>query len=179
MCLVTALHFRVAHLLQHNTPVETYLETVNENILKQIICGKNITAAFCAIILSTGLILGFTNIDLSAKSLLSRVAMELLLAWVDTHTIHMVDRWWINTMLCYICTTTNSFKHSLAMRVVKYGTNTLVTPCTANFSTNRRCSSREGGQLSAWQWMLDCAGCVQIHCDWWRSDQHWKYFQSW
>ena len=128
---MAALHFQVAHLCQHNAPINTPLAEVYLQGIKHVICGDKITTTIQSIIHTSSPKVGFTETDVSARYLQVGRAMALLLAQVDTDTIHLVGRWQSNTMLRYLHTTAKNFTQGLAMSMVHYGTYALIPPMHA------------------------------------------------
>ena len=86
----------------------------------QIISNKNITANILPIICANGPEAGLTDKYFSAPPLNSGGAMSILLEQVYTDTIHLVGRWWRDTMLHYLNTTMKSFTKILSTRMVKH-----------------------------------------------------------
>ena len=78
VCLVDALHCQVFHLCQHNAPGNTPLVTVYLQGYKNIISVNEIAAAIRAIISAVGPEVGFTEADVSTRSLRAGRVMSLL-----------------------------------------------------------------------------------------------------
>ena len=75
-----------------------------------------------------GPLVGFTPVDVSARSIWAGGAMALLMACVDMDTIRLVGRWRSNVMLRYLHTKAKTFTEGLASRMVQHGDYALIPP---------------------------------------------------
>ena len=126
------LHHRVAQPFQNNYHSDTPLAAVYIKEKKHIIHGDDITAVIRAIVRAASTEVGFTNTNVSAQSLITGGAMVLLLAQVDTDTIHLVSQWKINTMICYLHMTAKSVTQGMSVHMVQHGTYALIPPAHMN-----------------------------------------------
>ena len=79
-----------------------------------------------AVVRAAGPAIGFTNADISARSLCAGGAMDLLMARVEPDTIRLVGRWRSDTMLRYLHTTAKSFNKILSDKMFKHGTYAII-----------------------------------------------------
>ena len=101
LCPKEALRRRVAHIRQHEAPVDTPVACFKTprgrwtNVSPTIITAHlKVTVKFLS-----GTHLGFTHKDVSVRSLWAVSAMELLCSGVDTNIISLIGRWRSDEMM--------------------------------------------------------------------------------
>ena len=75
--------------------------------------------------------IGFTEANISTRSLRAGGGMDLLVARVDLDTIHLVGRWRSDMMICYLHTMTKSFVLGISARIFEHITYALIPPAHA------------------------------------------------
>jgi len=102
-CPIHATLRRLLHHRQHNSsknlPLATYYTTTNH---QQGVLAKDITAALRMATTIVGDSVGFTQKDISARSLRAGGAMALLCADIDPDIIRLLGRWKSDTMFRYL-----------------------------------------------------------------------------
>ena len=88
-------------------------------------------AAIRAFVRSAGLLIGFTEADISTHSLCTGGGMDLLMLRVDPDTIRLVGMWWSDTMLRYLHTMAKSFTEVLWVKMFEHGAYALIPPAHA------------------------------------------------
>ena len=94
------------------------IPSLKKDIQWHQIRGNEITATIRSVVHSVGPSIGFTEADISARSLRAAGAMALLIALLYPYTIYLVGRWRSDTMLRYQNMTAKSFIESLDVKNV-------------------------------------------------------------
>ena len=127
-CPVAVMCRRLAYLQRHGATSETPLSIFKKATKWQQIIGEEITAPIRYSVQSAGPAIGFTEADISARSLRAGGAMNLLMARVDPYTIRLVGRWRSDTILRYLHTTENGLTEGLSENMFQHGAYTLILP---------------------------------------------------
>lgn len=122
LCPVLAAIRRVLHLRMHNGNPAQALARYFVNGEWKPVLPKDITAALrlAVTILGPGN-LGFTEADISARSLRAAGAMALLCAQVDTDHIRLIGRWRSDEMLRYLHVQAEPFMRDFASKMLSGG----------------------------------------------------------
>ena len=76
-------------------------------------CSTEITKALWSEVVISSLQVGFNPEGVRALSMFAGGYMSMLLKRVDTNTLRLIRSWRINTMLCYLCTSAQTFIEGL------------------------------------------------------------------
>ena len=125
------MRHRVAYLQHHGATGKKPLSSYNKSTKWQQIRGGDIMSAIKSTVRAEGLSIGFTEADISARSLRAEGFMALLMARVDPDTIRLVSMWWIDTMLRYLHTMAKSFTEGLWAKMFEHGAYALIPPAHA------------------------------------------------
>ena len=82
---------------------------------------------------AVGPAIGITSNNISARSLCSGEAVDLLLPKVDPDTIRLMGRWRSNRMICYLHTTKKNFTYGLSVHMLQHGNYVLIPPMHVSF----------------------------------------------
>ena len=94
------MHFRVAYLQRNGATRVTPISSNKKGDKLQHIRGDEIKTAIRTVVCAAGLMIGFTEADISARPLCAGGGMALTMAQVDPYIIRLVGRWRSNTVLC-------------------------------------------------------------------------------
>ena len=90
---------QVAYLQRNGATGKTRISIIKKDNKWHQIRGDEITSAIRAMVRAAGLSIGFTESEISARSLRAGGAMALLVAQVDPDTIRLAGRWRNDMML--------------------------------------------------------------------------------
>ena len=127
-CPVATMHRQVSYLQLHGATDKTPLSSYKKGTKWQQIQGGTSRPAIRYVIQAVGPSTGFTDSDISKRSLRAEGGMDLLMARVDPDTILLVGRWRSNTMLRYLQTTAKIFTEGLSAKMFEHGAYALIPP---------------------------------------------------
>ena len=114
--------------LQRGAPPDTHLAAIFNGKRWPTVRRLEITSELRAATAIIGPQVGFTQDNVSARSMWAGAAMNLLMACVAIETIRLVGRWRSDSMLCYLHMTAHTFISGLTARIFQHGDYALIPP---------------------------------------------------